>query len=222
MKKILSIALIFSLGFATTRVVCTHLTQLMLGGRCWCDILNSNAYDSLSAALKDSSSGDEIKICSGNYNESDLNITQSNLYIHSYNYDPSAVTIYDNSNYPIFNIKNSGLKLEALTIEQDSNQVDINVSAYVNDNSSNGIVKNLVFKDLIVNSNGKGILLKYNVNNVFDDVNITSSDVSLKSDWSEFYGVKISNSEFNQTSSNNYAFMTYATNFKDNNFDSNF
>ncbi len=213
MKKILSLSLIISIGFSNTLVVekCHKVGIFEVCNNC----TSGTDYKSIADALNNASSGDEIVICpdvggvKAIYNESDLNVTDTNLYIHSYKNDASKVEIKDNSGNPIFNIQSSGTDLEALTITQDATQEDINVTGNIN---------NLKFKDLIINSQGKGIVFQHNINNTFDDVNITSKDVCLENDWSEFRGVKIENSEFNQTSNDAYALLSFATNYKDNNF----
>ena len=217
MKKLISFALTTSFLFSKTLVVDVNLVCLPFFGCSACTD-GDDYYYTVSDALSNANSGDEIVICDGDYKESNLKVEDSNLYIYSYSKDPTKVKIYDNSGDPIFNIKNSGLRLEDLSIVQDSNQIDINVSAYINDNFNNGVVKNLYFKDLNITSEGKGIVFKYNIDNNFSDVNITSKDVCFESDWSEFHGVNIKNSEFNQTSSGKYAFLTWASNFYDNNF----
>ena len=219
MKKLVSFALIFSLGFSfpfgggngggwpgggggsNSSPICVDPS-----GSCSCDSKIHNVTKTLAEALSKAHNGYEIKICKANYNESDLNITKNNLYIHS---DSTATKIYDNSGNPIFNIEANGIILQNLSIDQQSNQMDINVTGNISD---------LNLSDLNITSEGKGIVLQENIDNNFSDINITSKDRCFENDWSEFHGVIIKNSDFNQTSDGKYAFVEYATNFYDNNF----
>ena len=211
MKRILSIILIASIGFSDTLVVDpnVHCNPFFgCSGQCTDATNNNDYYNTISDALNNANKGDEIIICPSSYNESNLNVSQKNLNIHSYE-NNSSIKVYDNSGNPIFNVTKSGMTLQALSIEQNSNQMDINVTGNIN---------GLTFKDLNITSEGKGIVLQENIDNVFDDVNITSKDRCFENDWSEFHGVSIKNSDFNQTSSGKWNFVIYATHFYDNNF----
>lgn len=148
MKKLLSLALIGSLGFSATLVVekCHTEGIVQICYKC----TSGTGYKTIADALNNASSGDEIVICpnfggiKATYNESDLNISETNLYIHSYKNDASKVEIYDDSGNPIFNIKSSGTDLEALTITQNSSTKALYVTS-----------KNkLTLKDLVVSSQG--------------------------------------------------------------------
>ena len=215
MKKLLSIALIVSLGFATTRVVCKTKNCN------WC--ASGTDYDTIADALNNANDGDEIIICPSkqnsngiSYTESDLNITVKNLYIHSKDNDPSTVEVKDNSGNPIFRVEEPGLTMQGLTITQNLN--DSNATAI--DINTTDVDTNLNFKDLIINSQGKGIHSYYLQNSTFDDVNITSNGVCLSATWSVFKNVTVKNSEFNQTDDSGgvYAVVSYGQPFEDNNF----
>ena len=167
MRKILSLALIVSFGFSTTRVVCTNL----VAGRCWCNPTVSNAYDKIKNALNDANKGDEIEICPGNYDEYGLQIKKDNIYFHSKNNNPTQVKIYnDKKKDYILRIRRKGTVVEGITFEEDKKKYAIYISNK----------KNVTLKNSIINSDYIGIRVTNNFTNLkISDVNITSKSKAL-------------------------------------------
>jgi len=187
MKRLLSVVLVATISFATTRVVCHNPVNNV----CACDPLDPG-YSKISDALSAANSGDEVLICPSTeaYNESALDVVNANLYIHSQGNDPSLVTISDDSGDPIFYIKATGVKIEGLNIVQNSSKQALSVyssdftlkNSVINSPNSYGIeffegMNNLDFENLEINSSKRAFYFKDDLNNsTFNTITIQSQD----------------------------------------------
>jgi len=173
MKKLLLILFLFQLSFAKTIIVDQNLFCIFgscFGGCDTGDVKEKTISDALNIAVN----GDTIKICKGDYQESNL-IIDKNIILESTKTDNiDDVKIYDNSSKPIFYIKGwrDGVKLNKFEIEQKkNNKIAIKLEKG----------ENFDFSNLNIVSKGYGIYQKGGdfQNSTFEDLNISSKKDSI-------------------------------------------
>jgi len=181
MKKIILLLLLFNLLFSKTILVDKNARNGGFWFCFWCkkitcDSQYNEVYRSIRDALKHSSNGDIIKICPGEYKESNLVVTKNIKIEATKTSKIDDIKIEGGSNYPIFILLywKSNFKLEGVKLIQKSSKPAIKI----------GAGSNFYFHNLEIESNGAGIIQDGGIfqNVHFENIFIVSKKDALLSE----------------------------------------
>ncbi len=188
------VIIVYSSAFTKTLIVdagYSFIFPFTCEGMCF----GNSCYNKIKDAVNDADNGDDIKICPGTYNESNIKINKD-LEIYSTTDNPNDVVVQESSKNPIFNIQGwrNGVSIKGITVNQNKNNkiailismgthfnfenLIIESSGYGISQSSNNVIQNTIFKNIKINSEKTSIELNKPEQVDFVDLNLNSNKKS--------------------------------------------